>query len=187
VKKPTEAIHPVMTNSPNLWMCFALTVVQLTFLAWGALRFRSLISFCQAADASGVYPGVKSLLLMLLYLYAPLVVISVTFMWISRTQDWPIGFLFLGLPFASLLLFFLVVLISKNDISNYVDVIRAARAKLPYQPVPQPLVVGVGSKPQRGMTPGRSQPQQQTVINVAPPVPGQQHDSARPYDDDDAF
>ncbi len=173
-------------SSPTLWMCFSMTTVQLTVLSWGALRFRALISFCQASDASGSYAGVKSALLLLMYLYAPLVVISVTFMWISRAQDWPIGYLFLGLPFASLLVFFLVVLITKNDISNYVDVMRTARAKLPYQPVPPPLVVGVGSKPQRGLTPGRQVPSQ-TAVSVVPPLLGQQQEATRPYDDDDAF
>ena len=164
-------------------MCFSMTGIQLTFLVWGAIRFRALISFCQASDASGNYPGIKSALLMLLYLYAPLVVISVTFMWISRTQSWPIGYLFLGLPFLSLLLFFLLILVSRNDMSNYVDVMRSARAKLPYQPVPPPLVVGVGNRPQRG-GPTPSRQQQQVAINVAPPLPVQQPLGDA---DDDAF
>jgi hypothetical protein len=162
--------------------------MQLTVLAWGGIRFRALISFCQASDASGNYPRVKAALLVLMYLYAPLTVVSVTFMWISRDQDWPIGYLFLGLPFSSVVLFFLLVLISKNDISNYVDVMRTARAKLPHQPIPPPLVVGVGSKPVRGLTPGRQAPAY-AAVSVAPPPPavGLQQDSSRPFEDDDAF
>ena len=167
------------SDYPVLWLCFSMTVVQVSILVWGAWRFRELIALCQAADSSGRYPKIKTALLLLMYVYAPLVVVSVTFMWVANAQQWTIGFFFLGLPFLSVIVFLLLILVSRNDISNYVDITRYARSKLPAQPLPPPLTLGVGSVPTPRRPPA---PPPVLRVDIAPPIPMQ--DGAV---DEDAF
>ena len=162
--------------SPSLSTTFAFTVLQFTVLVYGAVNFRDFLSFCQATNKSGEYKVVKNLMIILMYSFAPLVVISITFSWVAYDQNWDSGNVFIWLPFVSLLFYFFTVLVTKNDVSNYVEMSRKARAKLPYQGNPPPLVVGVGS------IPAPRQPQHASV-RIPPPLPHQ----GNFVDDDDAI
>lgn len=181
-----------MATSPSLWLCFGMTIVHVTIFLWGAVRLQSLITFCQAVNRSERYPYVKSVLLILLYLYTPLVVISVTLLWIGYDQSWSVGYFFLVFPFFSLIGFVGVVLVSKNDVSNFVDISRAARSKLPVQTMPPPLVVGVAPPTQQSGNNRRAgsgefgslSPPRSAVINMAPPLPVR---DGNVVDDEDAF
>lgn len=156
-------------DSPNLWLTFSTTVTQLTILLYGTVRFFRLMAFCQAANTSGEHSWIKNILIILLYSYAPFCVISVTFTWVAYGQDWASGWFFMWLPFPIVLLFFTTVVVTKNDISNQVDVQRAARSKLPFQPLPPPMKVPIPM-------PGTSNviDDGTVAIEVPPPLPMQQ-------------
>ena len=128
-------------GAPPLWATLLVTLIESTVLLHGAYRFRGLLSFCQSASSSGNYSGVKNTMLIIFYAYGPTVAVSITFIWVGYSLDWSAAYAFLIMPFVALVLFLAVVLMTKNDISNFVDVQRAARAKFPYQTVPPPLVV----------------------------------------------
>ena len=130
-----------MTSAPSLTVNFSFTVVTVSIWIWGALRFRALMEFCSKTNRSGMYPWVQNALLLLMYLYTPFLVVSVVFMWVSYTQGWGAGYFFVVLPYLSIIGFALVLLISRNDVTGFVEVHRATRARLPFQLAPEPLVV----------------------------------------------
>lgn len=143
-----------MSAGPGLSLCFIFSIIHATVLLWGVFRFNELLTFCQATNTSTRYHRVKNCLLLCIYVYPALFVVSLTFMWVGYDQKWEAGYFFMILPFLSLLVFFITLLITRNDVSNYVDVHRAARGKLPYQPMPTALVVGTGpSSPSRNRPP----------------------------------
>lgn len=127
--------------APSLWVTVACTVMQITLLLWAIVHFYDFISFCKAVNRSGKYGAIRGWLVLLMYIFAPITIISVTFSWIAYDQDWVAGFVFVWLPFALFFLFVMTVVITKNDVSNFVDIQREARAKLPFQPPPPTLVV----------------------------------------------
>lgn len=133
-------------NAPELWVTLTLTTIHLTILLWGAVRFASFISFCQAANASGRYSPIKAALLVIMYVYAPVVVISVTFAWVGWDQDWWAANVFVWLPFVFIVLFLLVLVTTRNDISNAVVTQRKARSRLPVLPPPPAFEPPAGSQ-----------------------------------------
>lgn len=130
---------PLKANAPPLYLITATTIIQATVFFWGAIRFMGFINFCRAANASGDHLLIKEMLLMIMYLYAPITVISITFSWVGWSQDWWAANVFVWLPFVDIILFIFVVLITKNDISSTVQTQRVARTKLPALPPPPPF------------------------------------------------
>lgn len=126
-------------------------------------------------------------MLLSLYAYAPLFVISVAFIWISYYRDWAMGYFFLFLPFITVLFFFVIILITKNDISNFVDLQRAARSKLPFQPPPAPITVGNAPHSRTPRRVGGNTGS--VVIDMPPPLPMRIDAQRTPIrnTDDDAF
>lgn len=141
--------------SQTLWLSVATTTIQVTILLFGALKFQSFLAFCQSANASGQFDTIKTILIVLLYSYAPVAAVCVTFSWVAYDQDWTSGNVLIWLPFLPLLLFVVVVLVTKNDISNVVDVQRKARSRLPAQAQPAPFLAVAPSKPDAILTPKR--------------------------------
>ena len=129
-------------NGPRLWLVFTMTVIQTTIMLYAGVNYMSMIDFCRGASVSGAYPKVKTALLLSFFSYVPFWLISIAFMWISWSFDWASGYLFLVLPFLSIVVFLTVLMITRNDISNFVDVQRNARSRLPSQPIPMPLTLG---------------------------------------------
>ena len=111
---------PNNVNSPSLAVTFSTTVLMVTFLLYALLRFNSMIAFCRSASKTGEHPVIKNILMLLFYLYAPFVAISVTFSWVAWDQDWVAGWFFIVLPFIDIVLFISIVVVTKNDISHYV-------------------------------------------------------------------
>lgn len=168
-------------NSPSLWLTLMLTAIQVTILLFGGVKFFALIEFCKSSNASGNYAYVKSILLILMYSYAPLVVMSTTFSWVAFGQDWNAGWVFIWLPFTSVVLFMTVVMVSHNDISNYVDIQREARSKLPAQRLPPPLVIGVAPPPgMSAVRPLGPMVHETTVLELPPPLPVSDDDALPP-------
>ena len=126
-----------------LWAAVFGTIYQLTLLIFFVVRFQSFISFCRGANVSGKYEFVKNGMLLSLFSYAPLVAISITFMWVSYDKDWEAGVVFVILPILSLLIFVLFLLGTVNDISSQIDNSRRGRKRLPQQPPPQMIVAPV--------------------------------------------
>ena len=129
----------------SLWTATFGTMYQLALLVWGIVRFQSFISFCRGANSSGRHEFVKNALLLSLFSYAPLVAISVTFMWVSYDKEWQAGVVFVVLPVLSLLFFALFLLGTVNDITHQIDVSRRGRKRLPQQPPPQLIVAPVSA------------------------------------------
>lgn len=128
-----------------LWAAVFGTLYQLSILIWGIVQFQSFISFCRGANISGKYEYVKNAMLLSIFSYAPLVALSITFMWVSYDKNWAAGIVFLFLPILSILLFVLSLLGTKNDISNQIDNMRRGRKRLPIQPPPQLIVAPVSN------------------------------------------
>ncbi len=135
-------VESLNVNGPQLWLVFAMTGVQATLLLYQLINFNTFIEFCKGTNQSGKYGKVKNILLILFYSYVPLTIVSVAFMWISYAQDWAAGYGFVFPPYLSIIFFLFVLMITKNDVSNFVDVQRNARARLPAQSIPFPLQVG---------------------------------------------
>lgn len=162
-----------------MWLCFSFTLIHATIAIWGGLRFQGLMSFCQAVNRTNRYPYVKTALLLFLYAFIPLALISITLMWVGYDQGWDVSYFFLLLPFFSLVGFVAVVLVTRNDVSNFIDVQRAARSKLPFQPIPPPLAVGLA-----GAKGGASSPLRHSTVAIPPVLPVR---DGNVVDDDDAF
>jgi hypothetical protein len=116
-----------------IWLVVSTMTIQISILLYGALRFSAFLSFCRSVNSSGNHEAIKNILILLMYSFGPLVIICVTFSWIAYYQGWIIGAVFCFIPFAPILLMIITVLITKNDISNMVDVTKKARTKLPGQ------------------------------------------------------
>jgi glucan phosphoethanolaminetransferase (alkaline phosphatase superfamily) len=121
----------------------AIPLYQLTILIWGIVKFQNFISFCRGANISGKYEFVKNAMLLSIFSFAPLVALSITFMWVSYDKNWAAGVIFVFLPVLSILFFVLSLLGTKNDISNQIDNMRRGRKRLPIQPPPQLIVAPV--------------------------------------------
>ena len=147
-----------------LWTTVFGTLYQLALLLFGVLRFNKFISFIRGANNSGRYEFVKNALLLAMFSYAPLVSISITFMWVAYAKKWEAGMLFVVLPLFSILWFVLTLLATRNDISDQIDVMRRGRKRLPIQPPPQHIVAATGNfdpdfSPSRALPPqGRTPP-----------------------------
>ena len=161
--------YPV--NAPQLWVTLATTTAQMTLFIYGAVRFTSFLNFCRSANASGQYEVVKTMLLVLMYAYAPLTVVSTTFSWVAYAEDWVAGYIFIWLPFVAVVLFVTVVMVTQNDISNQVDIARKARQRLPVQPKPAPFIRAVNTG---GMSPSAApMTPQSRGASAAPALPVQ--------------
>jgi hypothetical protein len=166
---------------PSLWLCFTFTIIHASIFLWGALRFQELMTFCQSVNRTGRYPYIKTVLLLALYSFVPMTLLSITLMWVAKDQDWSVGFFFLIVPFISVFIYITVLLVTKNDVSNFVDIQRAARSKLPFQPIPPPLAVGLAAGAGgRAHSPSR----QHTAVHIPPTLPVR---DGNVVDDDDAF
>jgi glucan phosphoethanolaminetransferase (alkaline phosphatase superfamily) len=164
---------------PALWLCFSFTLIHLSITFWGALRFQEIMSFCQSVNRTHRYPYVKMYLLLSLYAFVPLALISITLMWVGYDQGWQVAYFFLILPFFALVGFVAIVLVTKNDVSNFVDIQRAARSRLPFQPIPPPLAVGLAAG-----SAGHASPSRHATVPIPPTLPVR---DGNVVDDDDAF
>lgn len=171
-------------NAPLLWQTLAATTFQVTIFIYGAVRFTSFMNFVKSANASGEYELVKTVLIILLNLYAPITVVSTTFAWVSYSEDWAAGYVFLFLPFVDIVLFLTYLMVTKNDISNQVDVARKARQRLPVQAKPAPFIRTVNTG---GMSPARDgepmTPQLRRSPSGAPALPMQTTPASPQYNE----
>jgi len=127
-------------GAPSLWITCACTITQVMILFLGFFCYSRFLAICDAANATtGKYEGIRLFLILNLYCFAPNVVISTTFAWVSYDQSWEAGYVFVWLPFTNILIFTATILATKNDISNRVDRDRDARSRLPQQPPLPPL------------------------------------------------
>jgi hypothetical protein len=162
-------------TGPVLWFAVGTTTIHGTLLLYGAIRFRMFLNFCRSANASGYYTAIKNILVLLLYAFAPSVAIGVTFTWVSYGQGWGAGNFFCILPFIPPFLMLVTILITKNDISNQVDVARKSRTKLPAQGKPAPFIAVV---PDGYTSPNgaRSPPGMPALPIQDTPVPPRRHE-----------
>ena len=127
-----------MTSSndpaPPLWACVAATTYQLLLLLFGVLRYKSFAYFTRSSDVSGRFPVVSNLLVVLLFTYIPLALVSITFCWVSYGEGWAMGWWFLFIPLAPLLLYLTVIVVTVNDISIKIDIERRRRQQLSFTP-----------------------------------------------------
>jgi hypothetical protein len=120
-----------------LWAAIFSTMWQVLVLIWAAVKFNSLVSVCRASNTSGQFNVVKNAMLLSMFSYAPLMAISICFVWISYAKNWEAGPVFVMLPALSILFFFLFLLATVNDITKKIDVNRRGRKRLPMQAPPQ--------------------------------------------------
>ena len=178
------------SNSPSLSATFIATVLQFSVFLFGAWNFFGVLNLCRSTSRMGEHSYIKNTMIMLMYLYAPVTAVSITFSWIAWNEDWAVGYLFLVLPFVLVIFFFFILLSTKNDVSHFIDVSRAARAKLPYQAPPRTLIVGDLEE-----TPKHQSPNPHTTIRInSPPTLPRTEGSFSPsgqyggvMDDEDAF
>lgn len=179
-------------TSPSLSGTFIATVLQFSIFLFGAWNFYGILNLCRATSRVGEHNYVKNVMVMMMYLYAPITAISITFSWIAWDQNWAVGYFFLVLPFIHVIFFFFILLVTKNDVSHFIDVTRAARGKLPYQAPPRTLIVGEVDSPV-GNNPRSPNPHSTIHINSPPTLPRTEgsYSPSGQYggnmDDDDAF
>jgi hypothetical protein len=164
---------------PQLWVAVAVTTIQMTILIWGAIRFPYLLNFCRSTNSSGAYSAIKNILVLLFYSYAPAAAVGITFTWVAHSFGWSSGYFFAILAFIPIALMITVMLVTKNDISNMVDVERKARTKLPAQGPPAPFIAVV---PNSGPFDDVASPRQGgwSPPGAAPVVPIQQDTPVKP-------
>jgi hypothetical protein len=159
-------------GAQSLWVTVACTTIESVLLLWGVYNMNRLLLFCASADASRQYSFVKNTLILTLYTFPPLTAVAITFGWVAIRQEWEAGKVFVWLPFLPILFFFFVLFSTKNDISNFVDEQYTARSKLPFQPMPPPMMIPNPELLQN--TPGRLKVYEEVapagVLHVPPPA-----------------
>lgn len=123
-----------------LWAAVFGTMWQLMVFIWGIVKFPAFVSMCRGASVHGTHNAVKNAMLLSVFSFAPLVVISITFMWVAYDNKWASGIVFVILPVLSILLFVLFLFGTVNDITKKIDTSRRGRKRLPMQ-APPTLVV----------------------------------------------
>jgi hypothetical protein len=133
--------------TPPVWGYTFATCVQVTIFLFGLVQFSPCISFCQATNGvSKRHPWVKTILMIFVFLYPPLTLIAITFMWISYSNNWAAGYFFILLPFMDVVFFFLALFATHNDVTDAIDLQRKIRRKLPAQLQPDLVVVPPGGE-----------------------------------------